>query len=73
MQPSLIATEQRVLQQYLQDLICQANTTEEVDILVEVIMSLQYTNLVQPATWVGLSNFGTVIHDEREHIPLPED
>jgi multiple sugar transport system permease protein len=28
-----------------------------------VIMSLQHTNLVQPATWVGLSNFGTVIHD----------
>lgn len=44
MQPSLIATEQRVLQQYLQDLICQANTTEEVDILVEVIMSLQYAS-----------------------------
>jgi multiple sugar transport system permease protein len=28
-----------------------------------VIMSLQHTNLVQPATWVGLANFGTVIHD----------
>jgi multiple sugar transport system permease protein len=28
-----------------------------------VIMSLQHTNLVQPATWVGLSNFATVIHD----------
>jgi multiple sugar transport system permease protein len=28
-----------------------------------VIMSLQHTNLVQPATWVGLHNFGTVIHD----------
>src|SRR5205823_15023987 len=28
-----------------------------------VIMSLQHTNLVQPATWVGLDNFGTVIHD----------
>jgi multiple sugar transport system permease protein len=28
-----------------------------------VIMSLQHTNLVQPATWVGFANFGTVIHD----------
>jgi multiple sugar transport system permease protein len=28
-----------------------------------VIMSLQHTNLVQPATWVGLNNFRTVIHD----------
>jgi multiple sugar transport system permease protein len=28
-----------------------------------VIMSLQYTNLVQPATWVGLHNFETVLHD----------
>ena len=28
-----------------------------------VIMSLQHTNLVQPATWAGLANFGTVIHD----------
>jgi multiple sugar transport system permease protein len=28
-----------------------------------VIMSLQHTNLVQPATWVGLDNFRAVIHD----------
>ncbi len=28
-----------------------------------VIMSLQHTNLVQPATWVGFANFSTVIHD----------
>src|SRR6059058_2723594 len=28
-----------------------------------VIMSLQHTNLVQPATWVGLDNFRTVIQD----------
>jgi hypothetical protein len=42
MRPSLLATEQRNLHQYLQDLICQANTVEEVDILVEVIMSLQH-------------------------------
>jgi hypothetical protein len=42
MQPSLIATEQRPLQLYLQDLICNANTVEEVDILVEVLMSLQF-------------------------------
>lgn len=28
-----------------------------------VIMSLQHTNLVQPATWVGLHNFSHVIHD----------
>jgi multiple sugar transport system permease protein len=28
-----------------------------------VTMSLQHTNLVQPATWVGFANFGTVIHD----------
>jgi multiple sugar transport system permease protein len=28
-----------------------------------VIMSLQHTNLVQPASWVGLDNFSTVIHD----------
>jgi hypothetical protein len=42
MRPSLIATDQKILHQYLQDLICQANTVEEVDILVEVMMSLQY-------------------------------
>jgi hypothetical protein len=42
MRPSLIGTDQRILHQYLQDLICQANTVEEVDILVGVIMSLQY-------------------------------
>ena len=28
-----------------------------------VVMSLQHTNLVQPATWVGLQNFRAVIHD----------
>ena len=28
-----------------------------------VIMSLQHTNLVQPATWAGFANFSTVIHD----------
>jgi multiple sugar transport system permease protein len=28
-----------------------------------VIMSLQHTNLVQPATWVGLDNFRAVLHD----------
>jgi multiple sugar transport system permease protein len=28
-----------------------------------VIMSLQHTNLVQPATWVGFANFRTVLHD----------
>jgi multiple sugar transport system permease protein len=28
-----------------------------------VIMSLQHTNLVQPATWVGLHNFSIVLHD----------
>jgi multiple sugar transport system permease protein len=28
-----------------------------------VMMALQHTNLVQPATWVGLSNFSEVIHD----------
>jgi len=28
-----------------------------------VIMSLQHTNLVQPATWVGFANFSQVIHD----------
>jgi multiple sugar transport system permease protein len=28
-----------------------------------VIMSLQHTNLVQPATWVGLDNFRTVLDD----------
>src|SRR5438094_653996 len=27
------------------------------------IMSLQHTNLVQPATWVGLDNFRSVLHD----------
>lgn len=42
MRPSSLATDQRNLHQYLQDLICQANTVEEVDILVEVIMSLQF-------------------------------
>jgi multiple sugar transport system permease protein len=28
-----------------------------------VIMSLQHTNLVAPATWVGLDNFRAVLHD----------
>jgi multiple sugar transport system permease protein len=28
-----------------------------------VVMSLQHTNLVGPAQWVGLDNFRTVIHD----------
>src|ERR1700740_2534764 len=28
-----------------------------------VVMSLQHTNLVQPATWVGLDNFRTVLND----------
>jgi multiple sugar transport system permease protein len=28
-----------------------------------VIMSLQHTNLVAPATWVGLDNFQAVLHD----------
>src|SRR4051812_11183505 len=28
-----------------------------------VVMSLQHTNLVTPATWVGLKNFSAVIHD----------
>ena len=28
-----------------------------------VVMSLQHTNLVTPAEWVGLDNFRTVIHD----------
>jgi multiple sugar transport system permease protein len=28
-----------------------------------VMMSLQFTNLVQPAKWVGLANFSEVIHD----------
>jgi multiple sugar transport system permease protein len=28
-----------------------------------VVMSFQHTNLVQPATWVGLDNFQTVLHD----------
>jgi multiple sugar transport system permease protein len=32
-------------------------------ILRTVVMSLQHTNLVQPATWVGLDNFRAVIHD----------
>jgi hypothetical protein len=42
MRPSLIGTEQKNLTQYLQDLICNANTREEVDLLVEVLMSLQH-------------------------------
>ena len=28
-----------------------------------VVMSLQHTNLVQPATWVGFQNFSRVWHD----------
>ena len=28
-----------------------------------VVMSLQHTNLVQPATWVGFANFSKVLHD----------
>jgi multiple sugar transport system permease protein len=32
-------------------------------IVRSVVMSLQHTNLVAPATWVGLDNFSAVIHD----------
>ena len=32
-------------------------------IIRTITMSLQHTNLVQPAKWVGLHNFSTVIHD----------
>ena len=32
-------------------------------IVQTVVMSLQHTNLVQPAEWVGLDNFRTVIQD----------
>jgi multiple sugar transport system permease protein len=32
-------------------------------IVQTAIMSLQHTNLVQPATWVGLDNFRAVLHD----------
>jgi multiple sugar transport system permease protein len=35
-----------------------------------VIMSLQHTNLVQPATWVGLDNFRTVLNDPLFPIAL---
>jgi multiple sugar transport system permease protein len=28
-----------------------------------VLMSLQFTNLVQPAKWIGLKNFSEVLHD----------
>jgi len=52
MRPTLIATDQRILHQYLQDLICQANTVEEVDILVEVLMS---------AAIRGPSHFGNAV------------
>jgi len=39
---SLVVTEQSALQQYLQDLICNANTADDAHILVEVLRSLQY-------------------------------
>jgi multiple sugar transport system permease protein len=32
-------------------------------IVRSVIMSLQHTNLVQPATWVGWQNYSDVLHD----------
>jgi multiple sugar transport system permease protein len=35
-----------------------------------VIMSLQHTNLVQPATWVGFHNFSTVLHDPQLPIAV---
>ena len=35
-----------------------------------VIMSLQHTNLVQPAQWVGLQNFTDVWHDPRFPIAV---
>lgn len=35
-----------------------------------VLMSLQHTNLVQPATWVGFQNFSEVIHDPLFPIAL---
>jgi hypothetical protein len=42
MKPSLIGSDQKVLQEYLQDLICNVNSVEEVDVLVEALMSLQH-------------------------------
>jgi hypothetical protein len=42
MRPSLVVTGQSALQQYLQDLICNANTADDADILVEVLRPLQY-------------------------------
>src|SRR5579864_491510 len=35
-----------------------------------VVMSLQHTNLVQPATWAGLDNFNAVVHDPLFPIAL---
>jgi len=39
-------------------------------IVKTVLMSLQHTNLVGPAEWVGLDNFRTVIHDPLLPIAL---
>jgi len=42
MRPTLIGSGQSTVQMYLQDLICNANTVEEVDILIEALLSLQH-------------------------------
>jgi hypothetical protein len=60
MKPSLIGTEQKELLQYLQDLICSANSVEEVDILVEAMMSVQHA--ARPVSIRISSNPLRIIH-----------
>ena len=39
---SSIGPDRKVLQEFLQDMICSATTLEQVDVLVEALMSLQH-------------------------------
>jgi multiple sugar transport system permease protein len=48
---------------FLLPLLCIFGAFSWYPIVRTVVMSLQHTNLVQPATWVGLHNFSTVLHD----------
>jgi multiple sugar transport system permease protein len=48
---------------FLLPMLCIFGAFSWYPIVRTVIMSLQHTNLVQPATWVGLDNFRAVLND----------
>jgi multiple sugar transport system permease protein len=48
---------------FLLPMLCIFGAFSWYPIVRTAIMSVQHTNLVQPATWVGLDNFRAVLHD----------